>query len=153
MTSQPTPKSTDKLKGMKGTSKTGKRLLLISDAPERLKRLEFALGFDDAEMVKVASAEEMAGNCYRDHDLAIIDVAPEHIVTILKTLRENEGQIKIPLLVESSRLANDPALAGVLPAHRAMPCSFEDVMKLARRRQPSTSSRRHSRSHKVGRIL
>jgi len=37
----------------------------------------------------------------------------------------------ISLLVEASRILNEPSLAGVLPRYRAMPCSRSDLVELA----------------------
>jgi DNA-binding NtrC family response regulator len=114
-------------------ARTGNRLLLISDAPERMRNLASAFRLGEVEMTKVSSAEELNHNSDCVYDVAIVDVAPRRLAEILKALRESEQHTRIPVLVERSRLANDGSLASVLPSYRAMPCSFEEMMKLARR--------------------
>jgi len=118
----------------------GKRLLLVSDAQERWQRLESALGSTSVKMTKAASADEIAQVCRHDHDLAIIDVASRDLVEVLKTLRESGYNVKMAVLVENSRLTYEPSLAGILPAYRAMPCSYTELMKLAQRRLNSGAS-------------
>ena len=120
----------------------GRSLLLISDVPERLQRLESTLRICEVALTRAGTAEELTESCRREHDLAIIDVEPERLAEVLKTVRESEGHASIPVLVECSRLTLDSALAGVLPAYRAMPCSFDELMKLTRRRLTAPPSRR-----------
>lgn len=138
---------------VRGTDGTGSRLLLVIDTPERLQRLENALSHGNVAVTRASSAEEMAQICRRDHDLAIVDVEPADLAGVLKTLRESSGHENIPVLVDRSRMAHDATLAGVLPAYRAMPCSFDEMMKLAARRLASGASRRHSDSRGSRQIL
>jgi DNA-binding NtrC family response regulator len=111
-----------------------KRLLLISDVPERLQRLGAMLRIDGVEMTRATSAEDIARACERDHDLAVVDVSPGTLDKVLRTVRESALLVKVPLLVESSRVSLDPAFAGLLPSHRAMACSLEEMKTLIRDR-------------------
>jgi DNA-binding response OmpR family regulator len=111
----------------------GNHLLLISDAPERLQFLTSAFAGRGVDTTTIASAEELSRNHDASHDLAIVDVAPEQLAEVLKTLRENERHTRIPVLVERSRLEAERSLASVLPAYRAMPCSLDEMLTLARR--------------------
>lgn len=115
-------------------------LLLVGDVPERLQRLESMLGISEIAMTRARSVEELAESCHHAHDLAIIDVEPQRLPEVLRTLRESSGHADIPLLVDRSRMAHDSTLAGVLPTYRAMPCSFDEVVQLARRRLNAPAS-------------
>lgn len=116
-------------------SKTiSKRLLLISDVPERLQRLGAMLRIDGVEMTRATSAEDIALACERDHDLAVVDVSPSALDKVLRTVRESASLVKVPLFVDSSRISLDPAFAGMLPSHRAMACSLEEMKTLIRDR-------------------
>jgi hypothetical protein len=112
------------------TSKN-KHLLLISDAPERWQT---ALNFNGVKLSIARTAAEAAQACRRPHDLAVVAVAAEALTDVLATLRAGVAQQQMPVLVENSNAIQTPALAGVLPAYRAMPCGFDDLLKLARRR-------------------
>src|SRR5262245_7489422 len=131
------------------SNQSGRSLLLISDVPERLQRLESRLRICEVALTRVGSAEEVTDSCRREHDLAIVDVEPQHLAEVLKTLRESEGHASIPVLVERSRLTHDAALAGILPAYRAMPCSFDEMLKLARRRLAASASRRNAETRGI----
>jgi DNA-binding response OmpR family regulator len=132
---------------------TQNRLLLISDAPERMRTLASAFTLVEVEMTKVATTEELTRSCNRNHDLAIVDVAPRRLTEILKTLRESERHARIPVLVDRSRLTDDGSLASVLPQYRAMPCSAAEIMKLARRRLASAPQAQPAEPRERGRIL
>jgi DNA-binding response OmpR family regulator len=109
------------------------RILIISDSSERIPHLQ--AGFDSQE-VEVASAvfpEEWGYVSGDRHDLAVIDVGPALLEPLLGNLRASKGHSDIPVLVEQSRVAAAP-LTGVLPKYRAMPCSYDELIKLARRR-------------------
>ena len=66
--------------------------------------------------------------------------SPKVIVIMItaETLYENKEHAEIPVLVEHSRIAAAP-LTGVLPKYRAMPCSQNELIRLARRRLTSIS--------------
>jgi len=70
------------------------------------------------------------------HDLAVVDVGPALLEPLLGNLRASKEHAEIPLLVEKSRIAEAP-LAGVLPKYRAMPCSHDELIRLANRRLAS----------------
>jgi DNA-binding response OmpR family regulator len=114
------------------------RILIISDSAERIPHLQ--TGFDSQE-VEIASAvfpEEWGYVSGERHDLAVVDVGPALLEPLLGNLRANKKHAQIPVLVEQSRIAAVP-LAGVLPKYRAMPCSHDELIRLARRRLTSIS--------------
>jgi hypothetical protein len=105
--------------------------LLVADEPDRIKKLELAFVHDAVRLTKALTAEELAQSCRWRHDLAIVDVGKEHLVEVLKALRESKNHAGILILVEGSRLPYDQSLAGVLPTYRAMPASHDDIIHLA----------------------
>src|SRR5262245_25065260 len=112
------------------------RILIISDSTERIPHLQ--AGFDSQE-VEIASAvfpEEWEYVSGDKHDLAVVDVGPALLEPALGNLRASKEHAEIPVLVEQSRIAAAP-LAGVLPKYRAMPCSQDELIRLARRRLTS----------------
>jgi DNA-binding response OmpR family regulator len=114
------------------------RILIISDSAERIPHLQ--AGFDSQE-VQIASAvfpEEWEYVSGDKHDLAVVDVGPSLLEPLLGNLRASKEHAEIPVLVEHSRIAAAP-LTGVLPKYRAMPCSQNELMRLARRRLTSIS--------------
>ena len=70
--------------------------------------------------------------CRSQHDLVALDLDAARIKAALSCLRGNVLHTNVPLLVESARLGNDLGLTGVLPAFRAMPCSRNELLLLAR---------------------
>lgn len=109
-------------------------LLIISDSAESLARLKDVLMADDTEIACATAPEDMCRGCCGRQDLVVIDVGPERLGEILKTLRSCTGCANVPVLVEKSRISAAPDLAGLLPAYRAMPCGYSDLLVLARRR-------------------
>ena len=112
------------------------RILIISDSSEGIPHLQ--AGFDSQE-VEIASAvfpEEWEYVSGEKHDLAVVDVGPALLEPLLGNLRASKEHAEIPVLVEQSRIAAAP-LTGVLPKYRAMPCSHDELIKLARRRLTS----------------
>jgi DNA-binding response OmpR family regulator len=116
------------------------RLLIVTDAPDRLNNLKVALGRIEAEIVST-TPQGLCLACNRKHDLAVVDVGPARLGSVLKTLRANDGHSEIPVLVDGSRIVAEPALAGVLPKYRAMPCSPAELVTLVRRRTSMTDRR------------
>ncbi len=126
------------------------RLLIFSDCSDRLIKLNALLAAGEIEITSATSLEELHHACRGGHDLAVIDVGPASLVTVLDALRDSEGYAEIPVLVEATRLATAPGLTGVLPKYRAMPCSHAELVTLARRRINDTninptSARRHAK--------
>ena len=121
--------------------KAKSRLLIVSDEPNHLKALQAELGRGEVEVTHATSAEEVRRACRGGHDIAVIDVEPGIVVDVLETLRGSEGYGEISVLVDNSRLGTDPSLAGVLPAFRAMPCSSDELVRLARHRVKSSTAR------------
>jgi DNA-binding NtrC family response regulator len=121
------------------------RLLIVSDSAERLLKLRASLAADQIEITSAASPEELNRACRDGHDLVVIDVGPAQLTAVLTALREHDRYAQIPVLVEASRLAAEPNLAGVLPKYRAMPCSHAELIALARRRITANSARRSAK--------
>lgn len=121
--------------------KAKSRLLLVSDEPNHLKILQAELGTGEVEITNATTAEEVRRACHGGHDIAVVDVEPGIVVDVLETLRGSEGYGEISVLVENSRLLTEPSLAGVLSTYRAMPCSSNDLVRLARHRVNSSSAR------------
>ncbi len=121
--------------------KAKSRLLLVSDEPTHLKSLQAELGMGEVEITNATTAEEVRRACRSGHDIAIVDVEPGIVIDVLKSLRGSEGNREISVLVDNSRLLTDPSLAGVLPTFRAMPCSSEELVRLARHRVTSSTAR------------
>jgi CheY-like chemotaxis protein len=112
------------------------RILIISDSAERIPPLQ--AGFDSQE-VEIASAvfpEEWVYVSGDRHDLAVVDVGPALLEPLLGNLRGSKEHAEIPVLVDQSRIAAAP-VAGVLPKYRAMPCSHDELIRLARRQGAS----------------
>jgi CheY-like chemotaxis protein len=121
--------------------KAKSRLLIVSDKPTHLKVLQSELEMGEVEITNATTAEEVRRACRGGHDLAVVDVEPGMVVDILETLRGSEGYSEISVLVDKSRLGMEPRLAGVLPTFRAMPCSSEELVRLARHRVTSSTAR------------
>jgi DNA-binding response OmpR family regulator len=122
------------------------RILIVSDSAERIPHLQ--AGFDSQE-VEVASAvfpEEWEYVSGDRHDLAVVDVGPALLEPLLGNLRASKEHSEIPVLVEQSRIATAP-LTGVLPKYRAMACSHDELLKLARRRLTSIAG--HGRAKAI----
>lgn len=110
------------------------RLLIVTDSVERAVQLRAALEAH-ADCVTVAvTAHELRCACRHGPTLAVVDVGPERIVETLEILRSCRGCAAISLLVEHGRLAAASDFAGVLPQYRAMPCGYDDLLRLVRRR-------------------
>jgi DNA-binding response OmpR family regulator len=116
------------------------RVLVISDTAKRIPYLQSVFNPNEAEIACVAYPEEWGYVASGKYDLALIDVGPELLESLLKTIRANGNHAEIPLLVENSRIAEAPNIAGVLPKYRAMPCGRSEMIRLARRRLASITS-------------
>jgi CheY-like chemotaxis protein len=117
-----------------------KRVLIISDSVTHLPNWLAAFDSQDIEITSIIFPEEW-GNVSGDrHDLAVVDVGPNMLEPLLKNIRASKELAEIHLLVEKSRIAAVP-LVGVLPKYRAMPCSQDELIRLARRRLNSISAR------------
>ena len=110
------------------------RLLIISDCPERMKRLKAALNLGEIEITGVHALDRLNNFTRRDYDLVAVDVGLEHLVRALMALRSKAEYAGIPVLVECSRISNEIGFAGVLPKYRAMPCCQSDMVTLVKRR-------------------
>ncbi|HWQ35760.1 MAG TPA: response regulator [Blastocatellia bacterium] len=121
------------------------RLLIVTDSSERLGYLSSALSTSRSEITSARSPEEVRRACQERHDLAIVDVTPEQLPEVLGIVRASAGHAEIPLLVAIGRIAADPAVTGVLPKYRAMPCGPAELVALARRRLTSLTERQAAR--------
>jgi CheY-like chemotaxis protein len=117
-----------------GKKASGSKLLIVTDSVERAASLRALLDTGRVEVTCITSPADLGLACRCGHDLAVVDVSAAEIVEVLRSLRSSAGCENISILVQASRLASDPALTGVLPAYRAMPCSQADLIALARRR-------------------
>jgi hypothetical protein len=97
--------------------------------------------------------EEVRRACNTGHDLAVVDVGPGKVIDVLQTLRNSAKHGDISVLVDTSRLLEDPSLAGVLPKFRAMPCNSEELVLLARSRVTKTKKRRISNIANSNKVL
>ncbi len=122
------------------------RLLIVCDSADRLRRLRSPLDTGEAEITCVSSLQDLDRACRSEHDLAIIDVQPARIRGVLQALRTSARHAGISLLVEASRVIDEPELAGVLPKYRAMPCGDSELLTLARWRINPDGGRRNERT-------
>jgi len=114
------------------------RVLIISDSAERIPHWQAAFDSHEIEISCAVFPEEWGYVSGDRHDLAVVDIGPMLLESLLGNLRASKEHAEIPLLVEKSRIAAAP-LAGVLPKYRAMPCSQDELIRLARRRLTSIS--------------
>ena len=112
------------------------RILIISDLAERVPHLQTAFDSQEVEVASAVFPEEWEYVRGDRHDLAVVDVGPALLEPLLGNLRASREHSEIPALVDQGRIAAAP-LAGVLPKYRAMPCSHDDLIRLARRRLTS----------------
>src|SRR5262245_7308147 len=112
------------------------RILIVSDSAERIPHLQAGFDPQEVEVASVVFPEEWGYVSGDRHDLAVVDVGPSLLEPLLGNLRASKEHSEIPVLVEQSRIAAAP-LTGVLPKYRAMPCSHDELIKLARRRLTS----------------
>jgi CheY-like chemotaxis protein len=110
------------------------RVLVVSDDPEGSRALHAALSVEGVEFTTVGNPDRLIRAWCRGHDLAVVQVIAGRLSAVLHTLRSCRECQGIPVLVDISRLAGDGQLAGLLPTYRAMPCSLEQIVTLARRR-------------------
>ena len=112
------------------------RVLIISDSAERIPHWQSAFDSQEVEITCAVFPEEWGYVSGDRHDLAVVDIGPTLLEPLLGNLRASKEHAEIPLLVEKSRIASAP-LTGVLPKYRAMPCSHDELIRLARRRLTS----------------
>jgi DNA-binding response OmpR family regulator len=121
------------------------RILIISDSAERIPYLQSAFDSQEVEITCATFPEEWGYVSGDRHDLAVVDVGPALLESLLGNLRASKEHAEIPLLVERSRIDAAP-LAGVLPKYRAMPCSHDELIRLASRRLTSIAG--HGRAER-----
>lgn len=121
------------------------RLLIVSDSHDRLAGLRDFLSTCEIEITSARSVEEISLACRGRLDVVVVDIGPTGIVEALKTIRAHLGCAWTSILVEASRLPTDPRLAGILTKYRAMPCSHDELIRLARRRMMPGADRRRTK--------
>ena len=114
------------------------RVLIISDSAERIPHWQTAFDSQEVGITCAVFPEDWDYVSGDRHDLAVVDVGPALLEPLLGNLRASMEHAEIPLLVEKSRISAAP-LAGVLPKYRAMPCSHDELIRLAKRRLTSIS--------------
>lgn len=115
----------------RGTMNKQWRCLLIVDGlPKRIQQWQEALDKMGVESRWCGSLQEVAKACCCDYDFVIVDVEKIPLERLLRVVREKSKREEMPILVERSHLTMTPALAGVLPHYRAMPCGFAEIIKL-----------------------
>jgi CheY-like chemotaxis protein len=119
------------------------RVLILSDSADRIPYWQAAFDPLEVEIAGAVFPEEWGYVRGDRHDLVVVDVGPTILEPLLSNLRANERHAEVPLLVEMSRIAEAP-LPGVLPKYRAMPCSHDELVRLARRRLTSMSGPRRA---------
>jgi hypothetical protein len=77
--------------------------------------------------------------------LVVVDVGSALLEPLLGNLRASEEHAEVPVLVEQSRIVATP-LAGVLPKYRAMPCSHNELIRLARHRLTSITGHERAKA-------
>ncbi|MBS1809813.1 MAG: response regulator [Acidobacteria bacterium] len=117
------------------------RLLIVTDSQLQADHLMVALGVNDIDVTIATIPEELQRASEEEHDIVLVDVEASELRGILATLRASPVLAEIPILVEISRLALEPSLAGVMPQYRAMPCSPTELVSLTRRRIASMSTK------------
>jgi DNA-binding NtrC family response regulator len=110
------------------------RLLLVSDSPDRLRAMQAGLNRNEFDITGVCSVEELTAACREYHDVVALDVSPAQVAPMLKMIRTSASHTTVPVLVEATRIGDNLNLAGVLPRYRAMPCSYAEMLTLARGR-------------------
>lgn len=110
-----------------------KKVLIVSDEIDRLGRLKSMLKPDQVEISSATTLDEVKRGCESEHDLALVDVSPDHLQIVLNYLRTSPRNTEIPVLVDVERTAMESSLAGVLPRFRAMPCNQSQMAQLSNR--------------------
>lgn len=133
-----------KLQGRAPDAVSRPRILIISDSAERIPHLQAGFNQQEVEIASAVFPEEWGYVSGERHDLAVVDVGPALLEPLLRNLRASKEHSEVPVLVEQSRIAAAP-LAGMLPKYRAMQCSHDELIRLARRRGASIAGRRSAR--------
>lgn len=118
------------------------RLLLVTDSPERRQWFLGRIDLSRFDVTCVDSLAQLRHCLRRSYDAVLVDVSSGQLLPMLNAVRNSELNSSKPLLVESSAKDEDPSLAGVLPAYRAMPCTYEDMLRLVARPNASPSVQR-----------
>jgi Response regulator receiver domain len=127
---------------MKKTTAHPPRILILCDTPERIPPLQAVFSAQHVELTSILFPEEWDYVVNGQYDLALLSVAPDLLEAALKNLRARDPQTRLTILVEMADTAVPPKLAGVLPQYRAMQCSRDEMIRLAKKRFTTSSSSR-----------
>jgi DNA-binding response OmpR family regulator len=133
-----------KLQGRAPDAVSRPRILIISDSAERIPHLQAGFNPQEVEIASAVFPEEWGYVSGERHDLAVVDIGPALLEPLLRNLRASKEHSEVPVLVEQSRIAAAP-VAGMLPKYRAMQCSHDELIRLARRRGASITARRSAK--------
>jgi DNA-binding NtrC family response regulator len=112
------------------------QVLVIADDQHQAKPLLAALAQLEVRITclhltaEVADAPLIKGR----FDLIVLDVGPEWLEPLLKQIRGDAKGAEIPVLVATNRVTEVVGLAGVMPKYRAMPCTPNEILRLAKHR-------------------
>ncbi len=110
------------------------KVLVVTDSEDRMRVLRSLLNMSEFDLEYARTQDEVDAACGKPHDMAIVDLASAQLRVTLPKLRHSSTHDRIPVLVSSTRLEDDPNLAGLLPKYRAMPCSPIELQLLMQRR-------------------
>lgn len=110
------------------------KVLVVTDSDEQLRSIHSMLSASEFEIECARTQEEFDAVCGKPHDLAIVDLNSAQLIVTLPKLRRSSTHDRIPVLVSSMRIEDDPTLAGLLPKYRAMACSPNELQLLMQRR-------------------
>ena len=112
------------------------QVLLISDGVEQLPTLQSAFAPLAVNITTLYLTPEAldATPLASPFDLLVVDVGPELLEPLLKQIRDLPELADIPVLVAANRVTEAEKLAGVMPKYRAMPCTPQEMLRLAERR-------------------
>jgi len=112
------------------------QVLLISDGVEQLPTLQSAFAPLAVNITTLCLTPEAleASPLTAPFDLIVVDVGPELLEPLLRQIRSLPELADIPVLVAANRVTEAEKLAGVMPKYRAMPCTPQEMLRLAERR-------------------
>jgi len=108
----------------------GHSLMVVGSSPERMLRLQTALGDAGAKIAWRASTEEIMLALDSSYEVVVVDVEPGRLTDMLRAVRERTDRAVVLVLVECGSLNAAANLAGVLPCYRAMALSYSELVKL-----------------------
>lgn len=126
-----------------------KHLLFICESSDQFKRFDSQLNLDQINVTVATSFEDFDKICEETHDLVILDLQSEKLITALSMLRKSPQHIDVPILVNRTTSIVDRSMAGILPLYRAMPGSLSEIVLLAHRSLNPVYSPEINKSHRI----